>query len=327
VQNALAASKNVLKAEIVDFSAGRFLAKPATTSPISIADNMPKVTVVVPVFNEVATIQRAIASVSRQTLADFEIIVVDDASTDGSGEAVAKMGEPQLRLIRHGRTQGAAAARNSGIRAARGELIAFLDSDDEWLPDKLAIQVGAMASDVAPAATCTAFYLAHSDARVLRTPAARHGWQEEFLDGCFVSPGSTLMVRRDVYKKVGMLDESLMRFEDWEWLIRLVDGHRFECLSQPLAVVHAGASPSRAAVRAAGEILYARTAARIVRMTGGRGLSRLQATLQIECAVAAAREESHVLAGLHLLRAGIISPSRLTAFLQRMIGKMLECVR
>src|SRR5690348_15078750 len=121
---------------------------------------MPRVSVIVPVFNRAATIGRAVASVVVQTMADWELIVVDDGSADDPAGALAALSDARLRLLRHERNRGAAAARNTGIAAARAPLIAFLDSDDEWLPEKLARQVAAVErAGPALGALCTAFRL------------------------------------------------------------------------------------------------------------------------------------------------------------------------
>lgn len=108
----------------------------------------PLVSVVTPVWNAAATLAEAVASVRSQTLADWELLLVDDASQDGS-RALARAlaaAEPRIRLIERAANGGAAAARNDGIRAARGRLVAFLDADDRWYPGKLARQAEFMAA-------------------------------------------------------------------------------------------------------------------------------------------------------------------------------------
>lgn len=107
----------------------------------------PLVTVVTPVWNAAATLGATVASVRAQTLPDWELILVDDASTDGSRDLARALaaGEPRIRLIARETNGGAAAARNAAIRAARGRLIAFLDADDRWYPEKLARQTAFMA--------------------------------------------------------------------------------------------------------------------------------------------------------------------------------------
>src|SRR3954471_13927034 len=97
----------------------------------------PRVSVVIPAHNRAATLGRAVESVLSQTRQDFEIAIVDDASTDGTVAAIAAMHDDRIRLIRHDRNRGACAARNTGIRAGSAPFVAFLDSDDEWLPHKL----------------------------------------------------------------------------------------------------------------------------------------------------------------------------------------------
>ena len=108
----------------------------------------PLVSVVVPAWNAAATLAAAVASVRAQTLGDWEMIVVDDASTDGTlglARALAAA-EPRLRVLARARNGGAAAARNAAIRASRGRLVAFLDADDRWYPEKLARQAAFMAA-------------------------------------------------------------------------------------------------------------------------------------------------------------------------------------
>ncbi len=102
--------------------------------------NPPVISVVMPVFNGARYLARAVASVRRQTFADWELLAVDDASTDGSHEALAALAavEPRLRLFRRQRNGGAAAARNLALRQARGWLVSYLDCDDEYYPDYLA---------------------------------------------------------------------------------------------------------------------------------------------------------------------------------------------
>jgi glycosyltransferase involved in cell wall biosynthesis len=105
---------------------------------------MPTVSVIIPYYNRAHTIGRAIDSVLRQTMSDFEILVVDDASSDEVTVALAPYaGDARVRLLRHAANRGPGAARNTGVAAARGRFVAFLDSDDLWLPTKLARQTEA----------------------------------------------------------------------------------------------------------------------------------------------------------------------------------------
>ena len=112
----------------------------------------PRISVVTPVRDAEATLEAAVASVRAQTLGDWEMLLVDDGSRDGSAALAARLAaaDDRLRLLGWAESRGPAAARNAGIRAARGRYVAFLDADDLWRPEKLAVQVGYMEATGAP---------------------------------------------------------------------------------------------------------------------------------------------------------------------------------
>ncbi len=153
----------------------------------------PAVSVITPVWNAAATLAATVASVRAQSFPDWEMLVVDDGSTDGSAalaQALARE-EPRLRLLAHPTTRGAAAARNHGIRAARGRYLAFLDADDLWRPEKLARQIGFMRAEHHPF-TFTAYRRIDADGRPLGTvhpPAAvtRAGLLRGNVIGCLTA--------------------------------------------------------------------------------------------------------------------------------------------
>ena len=118
---------------------------------------MPRVSVIVPLFNKAGYVGRALASISSQTFADFEVIVVDDGSTDGGAEIVARHRDPRVRLVSQ-QNSGPGAARNRGIEQSRGLLLAFLDADDEWLPHYLQAGIAGMESGGARHAAHTCAY-------------------------------------------------------------------------------------------------------------------------------------------------------------------------
>src|SRR5262249_7632046 len=119
----------------------RVLWSPATCTD-QLADP-PLVSVILTTFERSALVRRAIDSVLRQTLDDFELIVGDDGSADDTNETLARIEDPRVSVIRHDINLGLGDARNSGIRRAKGSFACFLDDDDEWLPSKLAVQVAA----------------------------------------------------------------------------------------------------------------------------------------------------------------------------------------
>src|SRR5262245_13663115 len=102
------------------------------------------VSIIIRTYNRAHSLAKAIGSPQNQTYGDFEIIVVDDASTDGTSEQILGLNDPRIRLLRHETNRGVGAACNTGVLAAKGELIAWLDSDDTWYPEKLERQVAFM---------------------------------------------------------------------------------------------------------------------------------------------------------------------------------------
>jgi glycosyltransferase involved in cell wall biosynthesis len=187
----------------------------------------PRVSVVIPTYNRAELLQQAIDSVLAQTFADFEVIVVDDASTDETGAVATAIDDDRIRYIRHEQNRHGAAARNTGIEAARGEYVAFLDDDDEWYPEKLAKQVAVMEDSPADVALVYCWAEVYDgDERInVRRPDLAGDIFEQTLTGNPIGATSTLLLRTDALVDIGGFDESLHRGQDSD-LIRRVS-HRY----------------------------------------------------------------------------------------------------
>lgn len=202
----------------------------------------PDVSVVIPVHDRPEALERAIASVLAQRFeGTMEIVVVDDASR----VPVPEKDEPRLRIVRHRVNRGAAEARNTGIREARGEFVAFLDSDDVWEPGKLAGQLAVMRAGPADlVGVFTPYAFTHRPGRRIGPPPGVRDWFHYLLGGCRVGPGSTLLFRRNLADSIGDQDPSLPRFEDWDWLLRAARIGPFALASGPGALLGLSGRPS-----------------------------------------------------------------------------------
>lgn len=194
--------------------------------------------IILPTYNRAHRLEAAIDSIQQQTFQDFEIIIVDDASTDGTIALVNTIDDPRIRLIRHPVNRGAAASRNTGISEATGRYIALLDSDDIWHPEKLQRQLDWLRQQRGGIrAVCTGFNLVLPG----NNPVARVSDPELTLSklylGCRCAPGSTLMVETSVFQQAGMFDEALRRLEDWDWLLRCARITKIGVIQDILAVV------------------------------------------------------------------------------------------
>lgn len=201
------------------------------------------VSVVMPMFNAGLTIERALNSVRAQTYVDWEAICVDDASTDDTVARVAAFDDPRVRVIRLDRNGGPARARNLGIAAAKREFVAFLDADDEWLPDKLARQVALLEADAGLALVVTDLRVTTVDGRegnsvYARQPPmpGRDAWKT-LLASSFIAT-SAVMTRRALLDQVGGFDPDLVTGEDQDLFIRLAMAGRLHAIPDKLAVYH-----------------------------------------------------------------------------------------
>jgi teichuronic acid biosynthesis glycosyltransferase TuaG len=196
---------------------------------------MPRVSVITPVWNAAATLAEAVASVRAQSMPDWEMLIVDDGSTDGSralAEGLAGA-DPRLRLLGWADNRGAAAARNAGMRAARGRYIAFLDADDRWRPEKLAVQAGYMAATGVPF-TFAAIERIGADGRPLGTVTVPARVDYARLLQGNVIPCQTAAFDREHYGAVEM--PPLPRRQDYGlWLRLLARGGEAHGLPQVLA--------------------------------------------------------------------------------------------
>jgi len=183
---------------------------------------MPKVSVIIPTYNRQAMVKEAVDSILAQDFEDFELIVVDDGSMDGTVEEMKRYGG-RVKLIEHSENRGVSAARNTGVLHSRGKYIAFLDSDDLWVKGKLNIQVNFL--DENPQ-----YPLCYTDEIWIRrgkrvNPMKKHskysGWiLEQCLPLCIISPSSAMM-RRNLFPRAGLFDEALPVCEDYDFWLRV----------------------------------------------------------------------------------------------------------
>ena len=207
----------------------------------------PKVSVIIPVFNRSEAVRRAIESVLAQTCQDFEIIVVDDASTDSTPDVVTAFTDPRIRLIRHERNRGGSAARNTGIQASSAPYVGFLDSDDEWLPNKLErqLEVFERAGDQVGLVYAGSERVGE-DGVVSRDLPRRHpNLTRTLLLENVIGETSVGLIRRSVLDKTGGFDESLPACQDVDLWLRICERFRSIPVSEVLVRVVKGNDSGR----------------------------------------------------------------------------------
>lgn len=184
---------------------------------------MPEVSVIIPTYNRAGLLAQAIESVLAQSYPSFEIIVVDDGSRDDTNTVVGSYSDPRIRYI-YQDNAGLSAARNTGIRAARGKYVALLDADDLFMPEKLAYQVQVLDHQPEVGFVAGGFLYVDADGRPL---AERRPWQSHpqldlmtWLHGCPVVPSAVLLSRAWL-ARVGGFDSALRRVEDRDLWLRL----------------------------------------------------------------------------------------------------------
>ncbi len=195
----------------------------------------PLVSVVIPAYNRSNTIVSCLRSVQEQTYKNWEAIVVDDGSVDTTCEEVERLAreDNRIRMIRHESNKGAQAARNSGIYAARGEWIAFLDSDDQFLPNSIESRLHvAMEQKVA---------VVHSSAFIVEEDGSKRKYNVPPMTGYVykalleregpVFPG--LLVLKEALKRIEFLDENIVAFQEWDTAIRLARFYPFGFQPEP----------------------------------------------------------------------------------------------
>jgi glycosyltransferase involved in cell wall biosynthesis len=187
---------------------------------------MPKVSVILPTHNRAEFLHHAIESALKQTFKDLEIIVVDDNSTDNTVDVVKRFEDRRIEYIRENANKGPSAARNTGISASKGKYLAFLDDDDEWVPDKLKKQIELL--DKCPQNICGVYsnrlVLDKSTNRIISTGPNADKLSGNLLYQLLIgSPihTSTVLLRKSCFDEVGLFDETMSYMEDRDLWIRL----------------------------------------------------------------------------------------------------------
>lgn len=190
---------------------------------------MPKVSVIIPTYNRAALVAEAVRSVLAQTFTDFDVIVVDDGSTDRTREIITRFGPPVRYIWQANAREGA--ARNRGVHESRSEFVSFLDSDDTWFPQKLERDVAALAARPAAALVYSNVEYACAEGRSLgrRSERSPSGWVLPDLARRNFVVVSTVTVRREQFHNAGGFSEdpSLSGSVDWEAWVRVAAAHEF----------------------------------------------------------------------------------------------------
>ena len=216
--------------------------KNSTLPNSSCVVDSPKVSVIVPTYNRADRLERALNSIVSQTYQDFELIVVDDGSTDKTSQLMKSFPKAQYFYIK--KNSGVSKARNVGLAFAKGELICFLDSDDLWKEKKIQIQSLWLENNKDSQICYTDEIWVRNGVRVI--PMNRHRKYSgaifrHCLGLCIVSP-SSVMIRAKLFDEIGNFDESLPACEDYDLWLRIASKYAFHFIEEPLIIKYGGHS-------------------------------------------------------------------------------------
>lgn len=203
------------------------------------------VSVIIPTYNREKVLLRSIESVLQQTYANIEVIVVDDGSTDNTQKLLSSIDDPRLVVVQTSGKTGANNARNFGVKHAKGSLIAFQDSDDEWLLDKLQKQFDFLKKTGADACFCSFTRTTPSSTLILpladkRASMAKTPERVNIIDTLRANAISTqtLLVKRDVFLALEGFETQIRNLEDWEFAVRLIERYQVAFIDEPLVNVY-----------------------------------------------------------------------------------------
>jgi glycosyltransferase involved in cell wall biosynthesis len=212
---------------------------PTEPNQMQTTTNSPYFSVVLPTHNRAEMLREAIQSILNQTFTDFEVIVVDDHSSDHTAEVVASFADPRINYILNDHIRGGAGTRNAGIFRAKGEWVAFLDDDDLWLPEKLQLQyerILTASQDVG--LVYSGYTVVIGDNRSYTRMAQKEGWLlQELLYHNFIAGFYSVVIRKDLLWAVNGLDEAFPASQDIELYIRIAQLSQIVCVKEPLVRV------------------------------------------------------------------------------------------
>lgn len=196
-----------------------------------------KVSIIIPTYNRAGSLKGAIKSVLNQTFQDFELIIVDDGSSDNTKKVVESFQSDKIKYIYQENSGGAAGPKNTGIKESQGEYIAILDSDDQWLPEKLEKQI--IFFEENPEISVVGCNFLINGKREYKIPEYKSLFKRMLVTDD-MGPGSIMVYKREVFDRVGLFDEKLKSSQDKEMRIRLAREYKFGFVREPLVSYHIG---------------------------------------------------------------------------------------
>lgn len=197
------------------------------------------VSIVIPTYNRSELLKKAVKSLQVQTCQNIEIIIVDDCSSDDTAEVVKNMKDVRIRYIKHETNKGGSEARNTGLKQANGKFIGFLDSDDQWLPDKLEKQLNAFKENPSAGVVYTGVKVVNEN-RVIEEviPQYKGNLLTKLIEGNCLNTTSSILVKKELLIEVGGFDGSFPSCQDWDLYLRLALITNFDYVKDPLVLFY-----------------------------------------------------------------------------------------
>lgn len=196
----------------------------------------PLVSVIIPTYNRAQMLSDAIKSVLSQTYQNFELLVIDDHSTDNTTTIVKEFHDNRIYYFQLSKNLGAPAARNHGLEKAKGDYITFLDSDDQWLPGKLEKQIGLLEKKKNVGLVCTGVKVMNNHFEWLNIPKYRGDMSNLLLVKNYVGTTSSVMIKKELIEFAGGFDLTFKSCQDWDLFIRLSQLCEFDYIREPLVL-------------------------------------------------------------------------------------------